>query len=188
MNVAQRALLAARAARVTIARPRCQVVITVNDDEADEQRQPGAVGDLRQVRGEEQQVDEQERRRRRRPASSGTLQRRAADVEEQQRRDRDRAGHRHAVGERERGRALEREHQREHRRQQQPVDRTARRSGRSPRRGVHDPQAREVAELHRLVATENAPVITACEAMTVAAVARNTIGPAPSRARAGRTG
>ena len=66
----------------TIARPFCHVVITVKATRPMSERQPGAVADLRQVRGEEQHLDRQDR-----PAagdheaSAGTLQRRAGHVE-----------------------------------------------------------------------------------------------------------
>ena len=119
--------------------------------DADQQRQPRPVRELREVRGQEQQVDgeqaaaaEQHQPQRLPPLV-------ADDVEEQQRRDRDRAGDRHAERERERDRALEGEDEREHGDHQHPVD---------PRhvdlpdrlgRGVRDPQPRQVAELDRLV-------------------------------------
>ena len=133
---------------VTISRPRCQVVMTVNAVSADEQRQPGAVDELGEVRGEEQQVD----------ASSSTAAGAeqpargaasvAGDVEEQQRGDGDGAGHGHAERVGQRGGAAEGEHEGQDRDHEQPVDPRARRSGRAWSSEVcSDPQPRQVAEL-----------------------------------------
>ena len=76
--------------RVTTSRPRCQVVITANAIEADEQRQPRAVHELGEVRRQEQQVDHQQAA----PAENHQPERGPpvdpGEVEEQQRRDGDR--------------------------------------------------------------------------------------------------
>ena len=119
-------------------------------DDADEQGQPGAVHELGHVRREEHQVHQQEhaasdQHDRQRPFPPG-----AGVVEEQRGGDRDRARHRHAERVRQRGRAAECEDEDQHHHHQQPVDPrdvdlTDRR-----RRGVFDPQPRQVAELSRL--------------------------------------
>ena len=63
--------------------------------------------------------------------------------------------------------------------EQQPVHQRRCRSARPSSRGVADRHARQVAQLDRLGVSENAPEISACEAMTVAAVASATSGSRP---------
>lgn len=119
--------------------------------DADQQRYPGTVQDFGGVRRQEQQFDAEERDRtgQHHPQRFAPLT--AGDVEEQDRRDRDGAGDRHPVRERERGRTAEREYEREHRDHQYPVDPRHVDLADGLRRGVVDSQSRQVPELHGLV-------------------------------------
>ena len=137
--------------RVTSSRPRCQVVRTVNV------AMPISSGSHAPCTSLVRFAAKNSRSTVSRNAGAGRdePQRLAPlvtdDVEEQQGRDRDRAGHRHAEREGQRGRALEREHEREHGDQQQPVDPRDVDLARSFLRGVSDPQPRQVAELDGLM-------------------------------------
>ena len=97
---------------------------------------------------------------------------------------------RDAVGRGEAGRRAEGEHQRDHGDQQQPVDDRDVDLARLRVGGVPDASCRgRKPSWTACWVTENAPEITACEAITVATVASTTIGiRRPVRARAGRTG
>ena len=98
----------------------------------------------RELHGEEQPRPQKREPERPSPAATD-------DDEEEDRRDHDRPGHRHPEGERELRGALEREHQRQHGSQQQPVDDRHVDLPVLALRGVDHAQAREVAELRRLV-------------------------------------
>ena len=112
----------ARGARVTSARPRCQVVSTVNAVTPISSGSQAPWTSLVRFAARNSRSTVSRNAAAGATSHSGFLHWWRDDVEEQQRGDRDRAGDRHAERERERGRGLEREHEREHRDHQQPVD------------------------------------------------------------------
>ena len=90
--------------------------------EGDEEREPAAVGDLRDVGGEEGEVDEQERREDEQGLGRRPAQPVAGDAVEEHRRDHHRAGDGDAVGGGEVARRAEAEHEPDAADHQQPVD------------------------------------------------------------------
>ena len=123
-----------------------------HEDDADEQREPAAVGDLRDVGGEERQVDDEQRHGDdAAPSSPTSRQRSTDDPVEQQRGDRHRRRDRDAVGRGEAARRPEAEHQPDAADHQQPVDERHVDLARCARADVwRIVEAREVVELHRL--------------------------------------
>ena len=139
------------------------------------EREPAAVDDLGQVRAEEGEVDDAGTRPRPTPQPQRLVPEGPDDDEEQDRVDRERAGDGDAVGGGEAGRGPEAEDEPDHGDEEHPVDGghvdlalgsevwRIRSSGRKPS-----------ATACRV--TENAPEITACDAITVARVASTTTG------------
>ncbi len=116
----------------------------------DEQREPRAVHQLGQIRGEEHQIHQQQQaaaddHRPQRPSPPGPRV-----VKEQGGGDGDRARHRHAVGVRQRRGAAEREDEDQHRHHQHAVDPRHVDLADRRRRRVLDAQQRQIAELCRL--------------------------------------
>jgi hypothetical protein len=147
-EVAQRALLlgAVGGDDLAAALPRGQ---QREHDQRDREREPAAVHDLGDVRGEEREVDEQQRGRAGDDPRPRLAPERADHEEEQDRVDRQRAGDRDAVGVREVRRGLEADDQRDDGDEDAPVDR-----GHVDLalvvRSVVDAQARQEAELDGL--------------------------------------
>ena len=174
MKLLERQRVAVAACSHRISRPRRQVDHDVKIDgraTASGNQPPSAI--LSDVGGEEGESIDQEAGAERpapapRPPAPARSRRRAPG---QHGRDHHRAGDRDAVGRGQGARGAEAEHQRQHADQQQPVDPRHVDLADLARRGVARLHARQVAELHRLRVSENAPEITACDAMTVATVA-----------------
>ena len=141
--------------KLALAGDQCAALLPGGEDrehrDGDDQRKPGAMDELGQVGGEEEQVNRQERGRGRHDHPQWLAPVLTGDIEEQQRGDGDRAGHCHAerVGQRVCG--LERDDEREDRDHQRPVD---------PRDvdlahllfgGIRDAQPRKIADLGGLL-------------------------------------
>ncbi len=127
------------------------------DHRPDGQREPAAVHELEQVRPEEGHVHRKEERHQRACRRARPPPALARAGVEQQRGDRHRPGDRHAVGLGQIGRLAEGDHQdhaQHHERavHRRHVDLTVR----GPR-GVHDGEARHVAQLHRLLGERERP-------------------------------
>ena len=143
--------------RVTIARPLCQVVSTVNTTTPMSSGSQAPETSLVRLAAKKSPSTTSRAPPPATTSQSGARQRLPREVEEQQRRDRDRAGHGHAEGEGEGDRGLEGEDQQEHRDHQHPVDvRHVDLADGLPRR-VPDPQARQVSELHGLMGHGEGP-------------------------------
>ena len=101
MNTGSGSADSVAAARASAARPVAQVVSTVKMTSRDQQREPAAVGDLGDVRGEIGAVDDQ---RRRRSSASRAARFQLPDLEDQHAEhhggDEHRAGDRDAIGRR----------------------------------------------------------------------------------------
>ena len=137
-------------ARVTISRPFCQVVITVNAMMPMSSGSQAPCTSLvrfaaKNIRSTSKQHAAADQHQPQRPSPPG-----AGVVEEQRGGDGDRSRHRHAERVRQRGRAAECEDEDQHRHHQQPVDPRDVDLADRRRRGVCDPQPRQVAELSRL--------------------------------------
>jgi hypothetical protein len=120
------------------------------DRESDRQRDPAAVRDLRQIGGEERDLDGEEHRGAERDQRPGFAPKQPGDREKQNRVQNERAGDRDAVGGGECDRGAEGDDDRDHRHEQGRVD----------RRRVDLPDWR--SEVWRIVSRGRTPSCTAC--------------------------
>ena len=120
-------------------------------DRGDDQRQPAAVNDLREVRREERDLDRQEHRSAEHHERPRPVPQQPRHRQEQDRAEDEGARDRHAVGGREARRGAEADRDHQHGHEQQRVDRRRVDLADVPRGGVADRQARQEPDLDRLL-------------------------------------
>jgi hypothetical protein len=142
--------------------------------DGDEQRQPAAVSDLAEVRRDEREFEAADERSGHRDLPHRPVPGEPGQREQQTGGDDQCAGHRHPVGRgQSRGRSEGDGHHQHGDEQERVYGRDIDLTGVAVR-GLADGESRQQTESDRLPDTENAPEITAWDAMTVAAVASST--------------